>query len=256
MASPFASYPSLKDRSVFITGGATGVGAAMVEEFAAQGARVGFLDIDAKAGKALARKIGDRGGHAPQFWICDLMDLEAVKRTMAKAQKALGPIAVLVNNAANDDRHKPEDITPERWEFIIGVNLRHLYFCAQSVAEGMRKMGGGSIINVGSITVLIGFLSLSVYETAKGGVIGMTRALAREWGPQRIRVNCIHPGWIMTERQKTLWLTPEADAYRAKMQSLPDRIDPPEVARLALWLASEDSRRCTGQEFVIDGGWT
>ncbi len=256
MASQFATYPSLRDRSVFITGGATGIGAALVEAFAAQGARVGFLDIDAKAGRALAKRIGASGGHAPQFWVCDLLDLEALKRTMAKAQKALGPIGVLVNNAARDDRHKPEEITPERWDYIIGVNLRHQFFCAQAVVDGMRRLGGGSIINFSSITFLLGFTGLPVYVTAKGGVIGMTRALAREWGRDRVRVNAIIPGWIMTERQKTLWLTPEADEMRAKAQALPDRIEPDEVARLALFLAADDSRMCTGQEFVIDGGWS
>jgi D-xylose 1-dehydrogenase len=256
MASQFATYPSLRDRSVVITGGATGIGAALVEEFARQGARVGFLDIDAKAGKALAKKIGSSGGHAPQFWACDLLDLEALKRTMAKAQKTLGPVTVLVNNAARDDRHKPEEITPDRWDYIMGVNLRHQFFCAQAVADGMRKAGGGSIINFSSITYLLGMVGLPVYVTAKGGVVGMTRALAREWGDARIRVNAIIPGWIMTERQKTMWLTPEADAMRAAAQALPDRIDPVEVARLALFLASDDSRMCTGQEFVIDAGWS
>jgi NAD(P)-dependent dehydrogenase (short-subunit alcohol dehydrogenase family) len=256
MPSPFATYPSLRGSSVLITGGATGIGAALVEAFAGQGARVGFLDIDDKSGRALARRIGDAGGHAPVFWRCDLLDLAALKRTMAKARKALGPITVLVNNAARDDRHKPEEITPERWDHIMGVNLRHQFFAAQAVADGMREAGGGSIINFSSITFLLGMTGLPIYVTAKGGVVGMTRALAREWGPQRIRVNAIIPGWIMTERQKTLWLTPEADAMRAQAQALPDRIEPSEVARLALFLAAEDSRMCTGQEFVIDAGWS
>lgn len=254
--SPFASYPSLKDRSVLITGGATGIGAAMVEAFAGQDARVAFLDIDARAGKDLAKRIGASGGHAPRFIACDLTDIDALKKAMATAAKAVGPIAVLINNAARDDRHKPEEITPERWDYIIGVNLRHQFFACQAVLPGMRKAGGGTIINFGSITYLLGFTGLPVYVTAKGGVVGMTRALAREWGPEHIRVNCIIPGWIMTERQKTLWLTPEADTMRAKAQALPDRIEPAEVARLALFLASDDSRMCTGQEFVIDAGWS
>jgi NAD(P)-dependent dehydrogenase (short-subunit alcohol dehydrogenase family) len=254
--SPFASYPSLRDRRVLITGGASGIGEAMVEAFAAQGAKVAFLDIDARAGKALAKRIGTSGGHAPRFFSCDLLDLEALKKTTAAAAKAIGPVEVLINNAARDDRHKVEEITPERWEYIIGVNLRHQFFCCQAVLPGMRKAGGGAIVNFGSITYKLGFTGLPVYVTAKGGVVGMTRALARELGPEHIRVNCIIPGWIMTERQQTLWLTPEADAMRASAQALPDRIAPAEVARLALFLASDDSRMCTGQEFTIDAGWS
>ncbi|MCP9824570.1 SDR family NAD(P)-dependent oxidoreductase [Synechococcus sp. EJ6-Ellesmere] len=251
--SSLATYPSLRDRRVVISGGANGIGAAMVAAFAEQGAQVAFLDVDTASALALIQQL-DGCRHRPLFRCCDLQDLEALRSTLTELATAIGALQVLINNAARDDRHQLEDVTPELWDELIGVNLRHQFFASQAVLPAMRDAGSGVIINLGSITFLKGFADLPVYVTAKGGVVGLTRALAREWGAHGVRVNCIIPGWVLTERQQRLWLTPEADAERRRTQSLKDWILPEDVARLALFLASDDSRMCTGQNFVIDGG--
>jgi NAD(P)-dependent dehydrogenase (short-subunit alcohol dehydrogenase family) len=248
-----AIYPSLRDRMVLISGGASGIGAAMVAAFSAQGARVAFLDIDSSAAEALVARLAD-ARHSPLFRHCDLQDLETLSRTLAELAATCGPAQVLINNAARDDRHQIEEVTPQLWDDLIGVNLRHQFFASQAVLPGMVAAGGGVIVNLGSITFLKGYPGLPVYVTAKGGVVGLTRALARQWGPHGVRVNCIIPGWVLTERQQRLWLTPEADAERLRSQSLKDWILPDDVARLALFLASDDSRMITGQNLVIDGG--
>jgi NAD(P)-dependent dehydrogenase (short-subunit alcohol dehydrogenase family) len=244
----FASYPSLKDRSVFISGGGSGIGASIVEHFAAQGSKVGFVDIDEPASKTLAEKTG---GH---FIKCDIRDVKAYQAAIGEIAARHGPITALVNNAARDDRHELEDVTPEFWDERIAVNLRHAFFAIQAVAPGMKKAGGGAIVNFSSISYHTMTANLSVYQAAKAAVIGMTRGLARDLGADKIRLNAITPGWIMTQRQIDLWLTPEAEADLMKAQCLKEKVYPPDIARMALFLASDDSRLITAQNFVVDGG--
>jgi D-xylose 1-dehydrogenase len=250
----FASYPSLKDRAVFVSGGGSGIGASIVEHLAAQGAKVGFVDIDEAASKALGAKIAAAGHPAPLFAKCDLRDIAAYQAALADLAGRLGPFTVLINNAARDDRHALEDVTTEFWDERIAVNLRHAYFAIQAVAPGMKKAGGGSIVNFSSVSYHKMTAKLSVYQAAKAAVIGMTRGLARDLGPDKIRLNSITPGWIMTQRQIDLWLTPAAEADLMKTQCLKEKLYPPDIARMALWLAADDSRLVTGQNFVVDGG--
>jgi len=244
----FASYPSLKGRSVFVSGGGSGIGASIVEHFAQQGAKVGFVDINEPASKQVAAKTG------AQFMKCDITDVKAYQAAIAEMAGKLGPITVLVNNAAHDERHKLEDVTPEFWDGRIAVNLRHAFFAIQSVVPGMKKAGGGSIINFSSISYHTMTANLAVYQAAKAATIGMTRGLARDLGVDKIRLNSITPGWIMTQRQIDLWLTPEAEADLMKAQVLKEKVYPPDIARMVLWLASDDSRLVTAQNFVVDGG--
>ena len=244
----FASYPSLKDRSVFISGGGSGIGASIVEHFAAQGSKVAFVDVDESASKALAGKTG------ALFVKCDIRDVKAYQAAIGDVAAKHGPITALVNNAARDDRHELEDVTPEFWDERIAVNLRHAYFAVQAVAPGMKKAGGGAIVNFSSVSYHTMTPSLSVYQAAKAAVIGMTRGLARDLGADKIRLNAITPGWIMTQRQIDLWLTPEAEADLMKAQCLKEKVYPPDIARMALFLASDDSRLITAQNFVVDGG--
>jgi NAD(P)-dependent dehydrogenase (short-subunit alcohol dehydrogenase family) len=251
---PYARYPSLADRAVFITGGATGIGASFVEHFAAQGARVAFCDIDASAGEALADALGD-ARHRPLFLACDLTDIDALRSAVADAQSALGPIAVLVNNAANDARHAIADVTPESFDAGIAVNLRHQFFAAQAVAEDMKRAGGGSIINLGSISWMRKTGGMPVYVTAKAAIAGLTRGLARDLGPFGIRVNTLVPGWVMTEKQKRLWLDEAGRRALKEGQCLDGELLPEDIARMALFLAADDSRMITGQDFIVDGGW-
>ncbi len=250
----FASYPSLKDRSVFVSGGGSGIGASIVEHFAAQGARVGFVDTDGPASRALVAKIAAAGHLAPLFAECDVRDIGAYQAAIAATAEALGPITVLVNNAARDDRHALQDVTPAFWDERIAVNLRHHYFAIQAVAPGMKQAGGGSIVNFSSVSYHTMTPHLSVYQAAKAAVIGMTRGLARDLGPDGIRLNAITPGWIMTQRQIDLWLTPQAEAALMTAQCLKEKVYPPDIARMVLWLAADDSRLVTAQNFVVDGG--
>ena len=244
----FASYPSLKDRSVFISGGGSGIGASIVENFAAQGSKVGFVDVDEPASKTLAGKTG------ALFIKCDIRDVKAYQAAIGEVAAKHGPITALVNNAARDDRHELKDVTPEFFDERIAVNLRHAFFAIQAVAPGMKKAGGGAIVNFSSVSYHTMTPSLSVYQAAKAAVIGMTRGLARDLGADKIRLNAITPGWIMTQRQIDLWLTPEAEADLMKAQCLKEKIYPPDIARMALFLASDDSRLITAQNFVVDGG--
>lgn len=252
---PFASYPSLRDRAVFVSGGGSGIGASIVEHFAEQGAKVGFVDIDAAASRALSAKIAAVGHPTPLFAECDVRDIVAYQKVIADMAARLGPITVLVNNAARDDRHSIEDVTPDFWDERIAVNLRHQYFAIQSVRPGMKKAGGGSIINFSSVSYHAMAPKLSVYQSTKAAVIGMTRGLARDLGPDKIRLNSITPGWIMTQRQIDLWLTPEGEADLLRAQCLKEKLYPPDIARMALWLAADDSRLVTAQDFVVDGGY-
>lgn len=254
MPSSFASYPSLKGRTVFVSGGGSGIGASIVEHFAEQGAKVGFVDIDEAASKALVGKLGAASHPAPLFVRTDVRDVKAYQAAIAEIAGRLGPITVLVNNAARDDRHDLRDVTPEFWDERIAVNLRHQYFAIQAVAPGMKAAGGGAIVNFSSVSYHTMTARLSVYEAAKAAVIGMTRGLARDLGPDHIRLNAITPGWIMTQRQIDLWLTPEAEADLMKAQCLKEKVYPADIARMVLFLASDDSRLITAQNFVVDGG--
>jgi NAD(P)-dependent dehydrogenase (short-subunit alcohol dehydrogenase family) len=250
----FARYPSLEKRTAFVSGGASGLGAEFVTQLAGQGARVAFVDIDVDRGRALEQNLREAGTVA-FFQECDVRNVAALQDSIARAAERLGAIRVLVNNAANDRRDKVAEVDQALWDDRIAVNVRHHFFAAQAVAPMMRDAGGGSIINLGSISAHIDLMDLPGYITAKAGVEGLTRTLAREYGPWHIRVNCIIPGWIMTEKQLTDWVTPEAEQSIARNQCLPDKLYPDDVARLLLWLAAEDSHACTAQRWVVDGGW-
>jgi D-xylose 1-dehydrogenase len=250
----FASYPSLKDRAVFISGGGSGIGASIVEHFAEQGAKVAFVDIDEPASQALIKKIAGAGHREPVFAKCDVRDIAAYQAAISSLAKRLGDFTVLVNNAARDDRHTIDEVTETYWNERMNVNLRHQYFAIQTVAPGMKKAGGGSIVNFSSVSYHAMAPKLSVYEGAKAAVVGMTRGLARDLGPDNIRLNIVTPGWIMTQRQIDLWLTPEAEVDLMKAQCLKEKVYPPDLSRMVLWLASDDSRLVTAQNFVVDGG--
>jgi len=249
-----ASYPSLRGKTVVVTGGGSGIGAAVTEAFVRQGARVFFLDVAEAESRELEAALA-AGQPAPQFLRCDLKDLAAVKACFAGIVERAGPIAVLVNNAANDDRHKLEEITPEYWDERIAVNLRHLLFCAQAVVPGMRANGGGAIINFGSVSWHLALPELVLYQTAKAGIEGMTRALARDLGPHDIRVNCVIPGAVRTPRQIRLWHKPEEEARILEQQCLKRRVLPADVAAMVLFLAADEGRMCTGHSYFVDAGW-
>ncbi|NOT42423.1 MAG: SDR family oxidoreductase [Alphaproteobacteria bacterium] len=245
----FATYPSLKNEAVIVTGGASGIGASIVEHFAAQGAYVGLIDVDVEAGRAIEKNYGAAFTH------CDLRDIDALRAAIAKLQLAFGPTLALVNNAARDDRHTIEEVTPAYWDDRMATNLRHQFFAAQAVLPAMRNRKRGSIVNVGSISWRLALGGMPAYVTAKAAVEGLTRGLARDVGADGIRVNSVIPGWIMTERQVKLWLTPESETELMARQCLKEKLYPPDVARMVLWLAADDSRMATAQSFVIDGGW-
>jgi D-xylose 1-dehydrogenase len=247
-----AVYPSLKDRAVLVTGGASGIGEAIVRAFAAQGARVGFLDILNDAARKLQADLG--ASAKLHYEHCDVTDIAALQRAIDAVRKALGPITILVNNAAHDQRHTIAEITPEFFDDRIAVNLKHQFFAAQAVYPDMKGARNGSIVNFGSSAWMVGDRNLTIYSTAKAGVLGLTRALAREFGADNIRVNCVVPGWIMTQRQIDLWLTPEGEKNLMQAQCIKRKLYPDDVARLVLFLASDDSSGCTNQSYVIDGG--
>jgi len=254
MSGGFAIYPSLRDRVVFITGGASGIGAEHVAEFAGQGAKVAFVDIADDAAGALVQRIATAGHPAPLYRHCDLKDVAALRAVIAEVGRTLGPITVLVNNAANDQRHKFEDVTVEYWDERLATNLRHQFFAIQAVAPMMRAAGGGSIINFGSVSWHALQGGMPAYTTAKAAVEGLTRGMARDLGPDGIRVNTVIPGWIMTDRQITLWLTPEGERNLMQVQCLKEKLVPADVTRMVLWLAADDSRMCTAQLWVVDAG--
>src|SRR5215471_5847655 len=251
----YARYPSLEDKVVLITGGASGIGASMVEHFAAQGSRVAFIDKDVLRAAKLVETLPANAIHAPLFLECDLADIGALRSAIRDIEGKLGTVGCLVNNAARDDRHKTSEVTPEYWDERMAVNLRHQFFATQAVVPGMTSAGGGSIINMSSISWIIPSTGLPAYVTAKAGIVGLTRTLSRELGESNIRVNCVLPGAIMTERQRRLWMTPEYLADIMKAQALKRELVPEDVARLVLFLAADDSAMITGQNFIIDGGW-
>jgi len=244
-----ARYPSLSGKRVVVTGGGSGIGEGIVRAFAAQAAEVHYLDVADAAALALESELAG-APRAPRYHRCDLCDIPQLQATLA----AIGPLDVLVNNAANDDRHSLADITPAYWDQRMAVNLRHLLFCTQAAAPGMAARGGGSVINLGSISWHLGLADLVLYETAKAGIEGMTRGLARELGAQGIRVNCVLPGNVQTPRQQR-WYTPEGEAQIVAQQCLKGRLQPADVAALVLFLASDDARLCTGHDYWIDAGW-
>jgi NAD(P)-dependent dehydrogenase (short-subunit alcohol dehydrogenase family) len=254
MSEGFGVYPSLRDRVVFITGGASGIGAEHVTQFAAQGAKVAFVDIADDAAQVLVSKIEAAGHLEPIYQHCDLKDIGALRATIAEVGRRLGPITVLVNNAANDQRHKFEDVTVEHWDERMATNLRHQFFAIQATAPMMSSAGGGSIINFGSVSWHSLQGGMPAYTTAKAAVEGLTRGMARDLGPDKIRVNTVIPGWIMTERQITHWLTPEGEKNLMHVQCLKEKLAPADVTRMVLWLASDDSRMCTAQLWVVDAG--
>jgi NAD(P)-dependent dehydrogenase (short-subunit alcohol dehydrogenase family) len=254
MNSTGTKYPSLDGKVVFVTGGGSGIGEGIVEEFCAQGSKVAFIDIAEAPSRALAERLG-KEGNKPLFIPCDLRDIGKLRAAIAQAAGALGTITALVNNAARDDRHSVADVTPEYWDERFAVNLRHQFFAAQAVYPGMKEAGGGSIINMGSTSWMLGIGNMPAYLSAKAGVTGLSRGLARDFGPANIRVNTVLPGWVMTERQKTLWATPEGLRQLEERQCLKKHLMPVDIARMVLFLAADDSQMCTNQSFIVDAGW-
>lgn len=252
----FAHYPSLQGKVVFITGGATGIGAAMVRAFCAQGAQVAYIDLDEAAALALNTSLAQEFGSQPWYRTVDVTVVDALQDSIRDAASACGGLHVLINNVANDARHSPLDISPDYWRRCLAVNLDASFFASQTAIPLLATAGGGAIINIGSINALLGPANMPGYVTAKAGILGMTRALAREFGSSNIRVNTILPGWVVTERQLALWLTPEEEARWSEQVALKQRILPEDVARLALFLAADDSNMITGQEVTIDAGRT
>lgn len=249
-----AIYPSLRGKRVLITGGGSGIGAGMVEAFVRQGARVHFVDVAVQDSEELVASLS--GAEVPpRFQRCDLTDLDAVKSTIDGIVAAEGGIDVLVNNAANDDRHKVEEVTPEYWDNRMAVNLRHLFFAAQAVAPSMKANGGGAIINLGSISWHLALPEITLYQTAKAAIEGMTRALARDLGEDNIRVTCVVPGGVKTPRQMRLWHNPEEEARMLGLQCLKQRVEPRDIAAMVLFLASDDARLCTAHNYFVDAGW-
>jgi NAD(P)-dependent dehydrogenase (short-subunit alcohol dehydrogenase family) len=251
----FANYPSLKDAVVYLTGGASGIGEETVRAFAAQGSHIGFVDMDDERSKALTEELR-KGGATVHYERCDLRNIDELKTAFAGLRAALGPAGVLVNNAARDDRHPWQEVTPDYYDERIATNLRHMFFATQAVAPDMIAAGKGSIINFGSNSWMEATGGMPVYTSAKAAVHGMTRSFARDLGPHRIRVNTVVPGWIMTERQKQLWVTDQGLDWQKRRQCLPDLIEPVYLARMVLFLASDDAAMCTANNFIVEAGST
>jgi NAD(P)-dependent dehydrogenase (short-subunit alcohol dehydrogenase family) len=252
--SGIATYPSLKGRVALITGGGSGIGATIVRRFAEQGCRVAFFDIAEETSLALVAAL-EKDGLTAHFEKVDITKVDAIQAAILRVREALGPITILVNNAANDDRHKLDDVTPEYWDWAVSVNLKHQFFCAQAVHKDMAAAGGGAIINMSSISYLMGAADNDAYLSAKSAVIGLTRGLARELGPENIRVNSVLPGWIITERQRRLWLNADGEKRILERQCLKRQLDADDIARPVLFLASDEAGACTNQSFIVDGGW-
>lgn len=251
----YAKYPSLQDRTVLITGGASGIGASMVEHFARQGSRVAFLDIQDEPASELTQRLARECGRPPGYFHCDLTNIASLQEQVHRVSQQLGAIHVLVNNAANDDRHAYDQVTAEYWDQRMALNLRHYFFAMQAVLPGMKEAKAGSIINLSSISWMIPSIRQVAYVTAKAAIVGMTRTMAHEVGEWNVRVNSVLPGGVLTERQQKLWLTPQYTAEILARQSLKRLLVPEEVARLVLFLAADDSSAITNQSYVVDGGW-
>lgn len=254
MTDAFATYPSLAGMPVVISGGASGIGEGLVRAFAGQGAKVGFVDVQREAGEKLAAELTS-SGETVAFVECDITDTPKYQATISEFGERHGAALALVNNAGHDLRHKWNEVTPEFWDGRVAVNLKHAFFAAQAVAPGMIAAGRGSIINFGSISWMIMTGELAAYTASKAAMHGMSRSLARDLGQHGIRVNTLVPGWVMTERQLELWVGPEEEKLIDASQALKGRVYPADIARMALFLASDDSRMISGQDFVVDGGW-
>jgi NAD(P)-dependent dehydrogenase (short-subunit alcohol dehydrogenase family) len=250
-----ARYGSLHGKRVFVTGGGSGIGEAIVAAFVEQGAVVAFVDIMREASEALCARLADAGRHAPLFRYCDITDIPTLQRVMAELARELGDFDILVNNAANDQRHDIEDVSLDYWNERIAINQRPMFFTCQAVLPGMKKKGEGSIINFSSMSFHAKNGGYPVYATTKASVVGLTRSLARDLGKHGIRVNTVTPGWVMTQRQIDLWVNDAAEEEIKKSQCLPGKLMPEDVASMVLFLAADDSKMCTGQDFVVDAGW-
>jgi NAD(P)-dependent dehydrogenase (short-subunit alcohol dehydrogenase family) len=249
-----ATYSDLAGKTVLITGGGSGIGAAIVRRFAQQKAKVAFIDIKQAESHALAEALA-REGATVRFEHADLTDIAALRAAIGRVREAFGPVRILVNNAAHDERHPTPEVTPEYWDERIAVNLKHQFFAAQAVLPDMQAAQEGVIINFGSVSWMVGQGGMAAYTAAKSAVLGLTRSLARDYGPDNIRVNAIAPGWIMTQRQMEKWLTPAGEAELMQRQCLKRKLQPDEIARFTVFLASEEASACTNQHYVVDGGW-
>jgi len=247
-----AIYPDLAGKSVIVTGGGSGIGAAIVRAFARQKSRVGFIDVAVEPSRALVMELGSDNVH---FVAADIRDIDALRAAITAITKDQGPAGVLINNAANDERHATPDVTPEMFDERIAVNLRHVFFASQAVLPGMKAKGGGAIVNFSSISWMAGMGGMAIYTASKSAMLGLTRSLARDFGPFNIRVNAVAPGWVKTERQLTRWLTPESDKQRLEAQCLKRWVEPEDIARFCVFLASDDASACTAQHYVVDAGW-
>lgn len=251
-----AIYPSIAGQVVFVSGGASGIGAEIVTQFARQGAQVAFVDIDDMAAENLVASLTGDGLLAPFYQRCDIRDIGALRAAIAMVIERFGPVTTLVNSAASDDPHTIAEVEPDYWDERMARNLRHHFFAAQAVRPAMSARGGGSIINIGSTVWLFGAPNTIAYATAKAAISGMTRSMARELGPENIRVNCVIPGWVMTERQLSTYIDAKAEAQISTRQSLSNRrIQPADIANMVLFLAADESRSCAGQNFIVDAGW-
>ena len=248
-------YPCLKDKSVFITGGATGIGAVMVQRFCKQGAKITFIDIDDESANKLCAEMADYCGQPPRYLHCDIRDVDALQAAIENTRQVQGDISVLINNAADDTRHEVADVTAEYWDDRMAINLRPCFFTAQAVEPQMRRLGGGSIINLGSISWHIKQACMPAYTTAKAGLEGLTRTLAKQFGKHHIRVNTLIPGWVITERQLSHWLTPDMLQEIQDNQCIKESLTPDDIANAALFLASNESKMLTAQTLIVDGGW-
>lgn len=247
-------YPDLEGKGVLITGGGSGIGESIVHHFARQKVKIGFLDINVEASRKVVADCAAKGVTV-HFEHCDLKDIAATQAAIGRIRKAIGPITVLINNAAHDQRHKAEEVTSEYWDDRFATNLKHQFFCAQAVLDDMKAANDGVIINFGSTSWMAGQGGMAAYTAAKSAVLGLTRSLARDFGPWNIRCTAIAPGWIMTERQLNLWMTPEGEKELMTRQCLKRRLVPADIAKVTVFMSSSEASACTNQQYVVDGGW-
>ena len=252
--SEIATYPSLENKVVIITGGASGIGENIVEHFMMQNSKVAFLDIQEKLGNELVNKIENKYNKKPIFIKCNLKNINELKSSIELVKNKLGPIHTLINNAANDERHDLDSVTPEYWDDRMNINLKHYFFATQAVYKDMKKKGSGTIVNIGSFSWMLAQGGMPGYTTAKSAIMGLTRTLARDLGEYNIRVNCVVPGWIITERQKKLWLTPEIEKKQLERQCIKRMLKPDDISKAVLFFASDQSSGCTAQNYIVDGG--